>query len=64
MENIYMSYTNMNLPKNKSIKFELKVCHTKEDVYILWKEYMQTKKMQLNLRDCVFQKNSKSWRRS
>ncbi|MFW9625584.1 MAG: hypothetical protein ACMV1K_02495 [Sulfurospirillum sp.] len=30
---IYMSYTNMNLPKNKSNTFELKVCYTKEDVY-------------------------------
>jgi alpha-galactosidase len=61
---IYMSYTNMNLPKDESNTFELKVCYTKEDVYILWKKYMQKKKMQLNLRDCVFQKNAKSWRRS
>lgn len=39
-------------------KCEFVVCYTKEDVYILWQKYMQKKKMKLNLKDCVFQKNS------
>ena len=49
----------MNLPKDESNTFELKVCYTKEDVYILWKKIYAKKENAVKLTRLCFSKKCK-----